>query len=146
MERWPEDAGLEYRQDTGSPNHAGRNSFRANFQTFLFLLLPKPSTSVATLAAPSPLPLTADSRPRDSMETCLQGHCDCLLAKHSVFPPPWSLSFLTSPAILDVVNGLPPRQASSPSSLSLWPTCSFAASCVSTPTPCTPFQSVSQFS
>ena len=54
VERWPEDAGLEYGQDTGSQNHAGRNSFRANFQTFLFLLLPKSSTSVATLAAPLP--------------------------------------------------------------------------------------------
>ena len=62
------------------------------------------------------------------METCPQGHCDCLLAEHCVFPPPWPLSFLTSPAVLDIVNGLPPRQASSPSSLSL--SCHLLICCV----------------
>ena len=120
MERWPEDAGLEYGQDANSQNHAGCNSVLANFQTFLFLLLPKSSTLWPHSLSPSSLPLTADSPALNSMEMSHQGHCDFLLAKHDgfflfFFSLVIVLSDLT--AILDIVNYLPPGHVLSSSSL-----------------------------
>lgn len=84
VERWPEDAGLEYGQDANSQNHAGCNSVLADFQTFLFILLPKSSTLWPHSLSPSSLPLTADSPALNSMEMSHQDHCDFLLAKHDV--------------------------------------------------------------
>ena len=57
-------------------SHAGRSSFLADFQTFLFLLLPKSSTLWPTLNASISSSLNRGLLPPQFYEPSHQGHCD----------------------------------------------------------------------